>query len=160
MTNFRCTRLQFREMGPIWQMRELSCKNMLRWANNFKGHYYCMWSPTCLKVPKCLTSVGKMKNQTFSPKPGFIQSWTKVLGTVLQYSYFSVISRFPLKTVHPFRNFLAVLPPPTLYKVETRKKILDTRVQHCLWGEGRGWTCVNWKRPRNAKVSQDFCPWL
>ena len=59
----------------------------------------------------------------------------KVLGTVLQYSYFSVISRFPLKTVHPFRKFLPVLPvlpPPTLYKVETRKKILDTRVQHCL----------------------------
>ena len=45
-----------------------------------------------------------------------------VLGTVLRYSYFSVIRRFPLKTVHPFRNFLAVLPPPTLYKVETRKK--------------------------------------
>ena len=30
----------------------------------------------------------------------------------MQYSYFSVISRFPLKTVHPLiRNFLAVLPP-------------------------------------------------
>ena len=51
-----------------------------------------------------------------------LQSWTKVLGTVLQYSYFSVISRFPLKTVHPFQNFVAVLPPPTLYKVETQKK--------------------------------------
>ena len=63
-----------------------------------------------------------MKRQTFSPKPGFKQSWTKVLGTVLQYSYFSVISRFPLKPVHPVRNFLAVLPSPTPYKVETRKK--------------------------------------
>ena len=72
----------------------------------------------------------------------------KVLGTVLQYSYFS---RFPLKKVHLFRNFLAVLPSPTLYKVETRKKILDTRVQHCLWGEGRGWTCVNWKTPQKLK---------
>ena len=51
-----------------------------------------------------------------------LQSWTKTLGTILQYSYFSVISRFPLKTVHPFRNFLAVLPSPTLYKVETQKK--------------------------------------
>ena len=46
----------------------------------------------------------------------------KVLGTVLQYAYFSVISRFPLKTVHHFRNFLAVLSSPTLYKVETQKK--------------------------------------
>ena len=45
----------------------------------------------------------------------------------MQYSYFSVISWFPLKTVHPFGHFVAVLPPPTLYKVETRKRILDTR---------------------------------
>ena len=51
-----------------------------------------------------------------------LQSWTKVLGTVLQYSYFSVISQFPLKTVHYFRNFIAVLPPSTLYKVEIRKQ--------------------------------------
>ena len=33
-------------------------------------------------------------------------------GIVMQYSYCSVISWFPRKTVHPFRNFLAVLPPP------------------------------------------------
>ena len=39
----------------------------------------------------------------------------------LQYSYFSVISRFPLKKVLLLRNSLAVLPSPTLYKVETRK---------------------------------------
>ena len=32
-------------------------------------------------------------------------------GIVMQYSYCSVISWFPRKTVHPFRNFLAVLPP-------------------------------------------------
>ena len=38
------------------------------------------------------------------------------------YSYFSVISQFPLKTVHPFQNFLAVLPLLTLYKVETLKE--------------------------------------
>ena len=60
-------------------------------------------------------------------------------------------SRFALKTVHPFRNFLVVLPPPTLYKVETQKKILDTRVQRWLWGEGRGWTSMNWKTPQKRK---------
>ena len=65
--------------------------------------------------------------------------------TVLQYSYFSVISRFRLKTVHPFRNFLAVFLSPILYKVE----ILDTSVQNSLWGEG--WTSVNWKRPQKCK---------
>ena len=53
--------------------------------------------------------------------------------------------------MHPFRNFLAVFPPPTLYNVETGKKILDTRVQLCLWGEGRGWTCVYWKTPQKCK---------
>ena len=75
----------------------------------------------------------------------------KSLGQSLQYSYVSVISRFPLKTVHPFRKFLAVLPPLTLYKVETRKKILDIRVQHCLWGGGGGRTCVDWKTPQKSK---------
>ena len=93
-----------------------------------------------------------------------VQSWTKVLGTVLQYLYFSVCSiyifRFPLKTVHPFQNFLAVLPPPHPIQSWNSEKILDTRVQHCLWGEGRGWTCWNGKLPRKAKVSLDFCPWL
>ena len=62
------------------------------------------------------------ENHPNSPDYDPVQSWTKVLGTVLQYSDFSVISLFPLKTVHPFRNFPAVLLPPTLYKVETRKK--------------------------------------
>ena len=47
-------------------------------------------------------------------QPLKLQSWTNILGTVMQYSYFSVIYRFPLKTVHPFRHFLAVLPPLTL----------------------------------------------
>ena len=50
-----------------------------------------------------------------------------------------------------FRNFLAVLPPPTLHKLETLKKFLDTGVQHCVWGEGRGSTWVNWKTPQKCK---------
>ena len=83
--------------------------------------------------PKCLRRVEKVKKTDFFKKQGFSQCWTKVLGTVLQYSYFSVISRFLLKTVQHFRNFVAVLPSPTRYKVETRKKILDTRVQHVIF---------------------------
>ena len=122
MTNFRCTRLQFREMGPIWQMRELSCKNMPRCENNFKRHYYCVWSPTCLKVPKCLTSVGKMKNRLFPQNQDSYNPGQKSLGQYCNIHFFSVISRFSLKAVHPVRKFFAVLPPCTLYKVETRKK--------------------------------------
>ena len=56
------------------------------------------------------------------PKELHLQSWTKVLRTVMQYSYLSVISGFPYKNVHSFRNFLAVLPLPAYNKVETRKK--------------------------------------
>ena len=66
---------------------------------------------------------------------------------------FFCLSGFPHKSVHLFRSFLAVVPSPPY----TKLKILDTRVQHCLWGEGRGWACVNSKTLRNAKVSQDFC---
>ena len=80
----------------------------------------------------------------------------------MQYSYFSVISGFAHKTVHPFRNFLGVLPSPTLYKVEARKKIWMSTffVRFGGWGGGGGgagwggggrWTCVNWKTPQKCK---------
>ena len=87
-----------------------------------------------------------------------LQSWTKVLGTVLQY--FSVIPRFPLKTVQRFRNFLAVLPPPPYTKLKLGKKVwihASNIVCGVRGGVGPVWIG---KRPRNAKVSQDFCPWL
>ena len=75
------------------------------------------------------------------------------LGTVLQYSYFFCHSRFPLKTVHPFCNFLVVLPPPHPIQSWNSEKILNTHVQRCLWGEGRGWTSMNnyWKTPQKRK---------
>ena len=96
-----------------------------------------VWSSNSLK--SCITS-----------KP--LRPWAKVLGTVLQCSYFSVISRFPLKTVNHFRNFLAVLPPPTLYKVETRKKFwIHASNIVCGVIGGTGWTCVNWKTLQKRK---------
>ena len=64
-----------------------------------------------------------------------LQSWTKIL--------VFYVSGYPYQTVHPVRNFLAVLPPPppspppTLQcNIETLKEILDTGVQLCLWGWG------------------------
>ena len=47
--------------------------------------------------------------------------------------------------------FLPFSLPPPYTKLKLAKKIVDTRVQHCLWGEGRGWTCVNWKTPQKRK---------
>ena len=78
------------------------------------------------------------------------QSRTKVLGTVLQYAYFSVFSRFPLKTEHHFRNFLALLPPPPYTKLKLEKNSGYTRPTLFV-GKGRRWTCVNWKTPQKSK---------
>ena len=98
-----------------------------------------------------------------------LQLWTNVLGTVMQYSHFSVVSGFPYKTVHPLRNFLAVLfpIPANLYKVEIRGKFWIHAPNICSWGEGRGWVCaVNWETPQKCKSVQSLllmivgCGWV
>ena len=82
-----------------------------------------------------------------------LQSWTKVLGTVLQYIHIflsflgSLLKQRILFAI--FLQFFPPPPPPTYTKLKLGK-ILDTRVQHCLWGEGRGWTRVNWKTPQKC----------
>ena len=55
------------------------------------------------------------------------------------------------KRVHPFRNFLVVFPPPPYTKFKLGKKTLETSVQRCLWDEGWGRVCVNWKTPQKFK---------
>ena len=68
-----------------------------------------------------------------------LQSWTKVL--------VFYVCGWPYETVHPVRNFLALLPSPTLQcNIETQKEILDTGVQRCLWGWGRGWGMCELKK--------------
>ena len=104
--------------------------------------------------PKCPKSVGKMKKTDVFPKTRIQTILAKVLGTALKYLDFSVFSGFPFKTVHPFRNLLAVLSPSILYKVETRK-ILGTLVQHCLWGEGFD-LCELEKAPDMQKCPKTF----
>ena len=85
-----------------------------------------------------------------------LQSWTKVLGTVLQYSDFSVISLFPLKTVHPFRNFLAVLPPPPYTKLKLGKNSGYTRPTLFVgWGEGLD-LCELENAPETQKCPKTF----
>ena len=60
------------------------------------------------------------------------------------------------ETVHPFQNFLVVFPPPPYTKPKLEKKNLETCVQRCLWGEGRGRVCVNWKTPPKFKSIPSF----
>ena len=65
------------------------------------------------------------------------------------FCHFSV----PSKSSASFSKFSCSSPsppPPTYTKLKLGKN-LDTRVQHCLWDEGRGWTCVNYKTPQERK---------
>ena len=55
-----------------------------------------------------------------------------------------------LKLCILFEIFLQFSLPPPYTKLKLGK-LLETRVQQCLWGEGRGWTCVNWKTPQKRK---------
>ena len=89
----------------------------------------------------------------------YLQSWTKVLGRAMQYSFFlsfwvpSLNSASFLKLI-----FLAVLPPPYT-KLKFRKNSGYMRPTLFVgWGEGLD--LCELEMPRNAKVSQDFCPWL
>ena len=89
-----------------------------------------------------------------------LQLWTNVLGTVIQYSHFSVVSWFPCKTVHYLRNFLAVLfpTPANLYKVEIRETILDTCAQHLFvgWGQRMGLCSELGNTPEMQKCPKSF----
>ena len=53
-------------------------------------------------------------------------------------------------------NFSCSSPSPHPIQSWNSEKILDTRIQHCLWGEGRCWTCVNWKCPEMQKCPKTF----
>ena len=67
------------------------------------------------------------------------------------FNFFLSFLGFLLKQCILFKIFLQFSLPPHYTKLKLGKKTLDTRVQHCLWGEGRGWTCVNWKTPQKRK---------
>ena len=57
-----------------------------------------------------------------------------------------------LKPCILFEIFLRFSLPPPPHPIQSwnTEKILDTRVQHCLRGEGRGWICLNWKTPQKC----------
>ena len=54
-------------------------------------------------------------------------------------------SWFPQKTVHPFQNFLAALPPPPYTKLKLGKNSGYTRPILFVGA------CVNWKMPQECK---------
>ena len=82
-------------------------------------------------------------------------------GRAMQYSFFFVILGSLKKQCILFEiNLSCSSPSPHPIQSWNSEKILDTRVQHCLWGEGRGWSCENWKTPQQRKSVPRLLPWL
>ena len=90
----------------------------------------------------------------FPHLPGFhcYNPGQKSLGQYCNINIFLVFLGSLLKQCSVFEIFLQFSLPPPYTKLKLGKKILDTSVRHCLWGEGRGWTCVNWKTPQKCKI--------
>ena len=84
-----------------------------------------------------------MKTTDFFPKTRILrQCLEESLGQYCNISIFLFFLGSLLKQCIIFEIFLQFsLPPPyTKFKLG---KVLNARVQHYLWSEGRGWTCVN-----------------
>ena len=91
-------------------------------------HVIIYLSPKCLKRVKKVTEENRLFQKTR-------------IQTILDKSppgqycnihiFLLFLGSFPLKTVQRFRNFVAVHPSPTLYKVQTRKKNSGYRRPTC-----------------------------
>ena len=85
-----------------------------------------------------------------------LQSWTKVLGTVLQYSDFSVISLSLLKQCILFEIFLQFSLPPPYTKLKLGKNSGYTRPTLFVgWGEGLD-LCELENAPETQKCPKTF----
>ena len=85
----------------------------------------------------------------------FFRSWIynpgqKSLGQCCNIHIFLSFLASLLKQYILFEIFLQFSLPLPIESWNT-EKIWDTRVQHCLWGEGRGWTWMNWRTPHKCK---------
>ena len=132
MTNFRCTRRQFRGMGPIWQMRELSCKNTLCRQNSFKGHYL----PKSTKMPD-----KRRKNEKNRLFPQNQDSYNPEQKSLRQYCNIHIFLSFLgslLKQCILFEIFLQFsLPPGPIQSWNSEKNSGYTRPTLFVgWGKG------------------------
>ena len=67
----------------------------------------------------------------------FLLTLSTGVGTVMQFSYFSVISQFTHNTVQPYRSILTVPPPPSYTKLKVGKNSVYTRPTLFVgWREG------------------------
>ena len=95
---------------PSFTMASLSVSN----TPSFGSRFFSSWEERVIR-PYCFSFPALARIS-------LLQSWTKVLGTVLQYHIFLLFFGSLFKTVQRFRNFLAVLPPPPDTKLNLGKK--------------------------------------
>ena len=107
--------------------------------------------------PKYLKTVGKIKKTYFFPQNRDSDSpGQKLFGLYCNMRISLSFLRTPLKQCIIFEIFLHFSLPPPYTKLKLGK-ILDTRVQHCLWGEGRGLDlCELENAPETQKCPKTF----
>ena len=91
--------------------------------------------------------------------------------SVYYYNYYShgQKSSGQFCNIHIFLSFLGFLTKQCIFceiflqfslplhiQSLNSEKLLDTRIQYCLLGEGRGWTCVNQKMPQKSESVPRF----
>ena len=117
---------------------------------------------SCVLYELSLSAVSDMYHQSWKYESILTLSVIIIIiiyshGRAMQYSFFSVILGSPIKQCILFEiNFSCSSPSPHPIQSWNLEKILDTRVQHCLWGEGRGRACENWKCPEMQKCPKIF----
>ena len=89
-------------------------------------------SKRTLPLPRLLWSADIVLVVTYPPFCSdlvllFLLTLSTGVGTVMQFSYFSVISQFTHNTVQPYRNILTVAPPPPYTKLKVGKNSVYTR---------------------------------
>ena len=109
-----------------------------------------------LSVLEMLDNPIKQKKRRFTVKFFFIHTYNPGQKSLGQYRNIHIfLSFYFLGFLLKLCILIAILLQFSLRQSYTKlklRKILDTRVQHCLWGEGRGWTYVNWKTPQKRKI--------
>ena len=137
---------------------------ILFWNHGHKKLWWCSFTSRALRMFSCVRQVPPIVKvwvdiDIVCYNNYYLQSWTEVLGRAMQYSFFlsfwvpSLNSASFLKLI-----FLAVLPPPyTELKFRKNSGYMHPTL-FVGWGEGLD--LCELEMPRNAKVSQDFCPWL
>ena len=118
----------------------------------------CDWRSRCMICARLMHKKNSSKdcdnrdnnNKNINHTLGSYNPWQKSLGQCCNMHIFPSFLGSLLKTASFSKSSCS---SPSSHPIQSwiSQKILDKCIQHCLWGEGRGWTCVNWKTPQKSK---------